>query len=160
MAAKDNRRGTKRYTNLTLFRKGNARDEVLPWGAALREGATYVLEVAVRYIPSRIPTLTAQQGIVEPGQKRPVKIMVVLEGSKFWIASTGTSADPAAYRGVDHDRQIRSEAAGAIQSAADVAEIRVRLYYEFNLLDVMILRAEVVGKFDDQEISRFGTSRR
>ena len=84
--------------------------------------------------------------------------MVVLEGSKFRIAQpvqtltlppTGESITTARF-------EVKPLAQS--QSAADLAEIRIRLYYEFNLLDVMILRAEVVGKFDEKDASRFGTS--
>jgi hypothetical protein len=148
----------RRYTSLALYQGGRRKENAVSPAVPLREGTAYQLEVAVRYTPGPISTVEAQHPVAEPGQKQPVRILAVLEGRGFAIAQEvqalilppeGESTQNAWFEVTPIQKS---------RSAGDVAEIRVRLYFEFNLLDVLTLRAEVAGKFDEGATSAFGTA--
>ncbi|MEO8052510.1 MAG: CHAT domain-containing protein [Acidobacteriota bacterium] len=148
----------RRFTSLNLYRGGRKKENAFNPASPLQEGIAYQLEVAIRYTLSPIPTVSSQAPVSEPAQKQPVRILVALEGSGFFIPQPvqalvlppeGESAQNAWF-------QVTPLAKSG--TAVDVAAIRVRLYVEFNLLDVLVLRAEVVGKFDEAEASAFGTA--
>lgn len=125
-------------------------DALEPW-AALREGTTYELEIAVRVHPTGIPasgTRPALQRIDAGGGN--VELLVVLEaGNGFTVDEaikalelppSGDSVRHATFS-VRADRPSFSEAA--------LAELGIRVFYEFNLLEMAVIRAEIVSRFRD-----------
>jgi hypothetical protein len=127
-------------------------------GHTLQAQQWYRLEVAVRVKPIGIPaTETARLSIWnDPRQRDDVTIMVAAEGDGFEIEEPirtlmlppwGDSRKNAIFR----VRPLRKSA-----NHNDMAQIRVRLYYEFNLLEEAVLSAEIVGKFDSPTQSQLG----
>jgi hypothetical protein len=120
----------------------------------------YQLEVAVRVKPTGIPFEGAERRpIREPKQKQDVTIMVTAEAEDdafieieepvqtLTLPPRGDSTENALFR----VRPLRQSA-----SRNDLVRIRVRLYCKFNLLEVALISAEVVGKFDSPAQSQLG----
>jgi HEAT repeat protein len=138
-----------RYADFTFYHDGPNLSGV-PDGYCLQVRQWYRLEVAVRVRPIGIsPEAALREPIRELAQQRDVTIMAAAEGDGIEIAEpvqtlilppSGDSKQPAYFR----VQPLRKTA-----SSNDLAKIRVRLYYEFNLLEVAIVSAEVVGEFDD-----------
>ncbi len=152
---------TPRYADFTFLTAGDGgAGPALPDGQVLRAEQPYYLEVAVRAAPTGIPVESGERRPVrEPKQKEPVTIMVTAEGDGFDIDEPvqtltlppkGDSTQNALFR--VWPRRLSTQ-------TNDRAAIQVRLYYQFNLLEVAIIRAEVVGKFDDLTQSKLGLDR-
>ena len=146
----------RRFADLTFFRPAPARSPV-PAGQALRAGDWYEVEVAVRLRPTGIPPEAGERRpLREPRQKADVTLHVTAEGDGFEVAEAvdtlvlpprGDSTKHAVFR-------VRPLAETATRES--LAELRVRLYYLFNLLEEVVVRAEVVGRFDDPARPRLG----
>jgi hypothetical protein len=151
---------TPRYADFTFYldKEGNKLERV-PEGEALRQGQWYQLEVAVQEKPIGIPIETSERRPVrEPKRQAPVLVMVTAEAEDdhyieieepvqyLELPPSGSSTKNAFFR----VRPLRQSA-----GAHDLAEIRIRLYYQFNLLERAIIRAEVIGQFD-REKTYFG----
>jgi hypothetical protein len=131
----------------------------VPNGATLQVTAKYHLEVAVRTTRTGIPAAGEAQPIQEPGRQKDVKILVVADspGGGFEIPEpvqylalppNGDSRQNAWFKGV---RAVR-----ATGYASELLQIRVRLYYNLNLIEVAIIEAEAVTLFQPTQESRLG----
>ncbi|HYH44164.1 MAG TPA: HEAT repeat domain-containing protein, partial [Thermoanaerobaculia bacterium] len=134
-----------RYADLNWLADEGGR---LPSGHALRRGAWYRLEVAVRAKPTGAPPQGPRRPMREPRQRYDALLHVTVEGDDFEIDEpvdtlvlppTGDSTKHACFR----LRPLEE------RTAEHPAELRVRVYYYFNLLEEIVARAEVVGRFDD-----------
>jgi CHAT domain len=145
-----------RYADFTFYTEDrNGSKTRISNGQALKCAQWYQLEVAVRVDPTGVPSQSSERHpILEPKQQEPVTIVIAAEGEGFEIKEPvqtlklpfiGNSTENAFF-------QVRP----LYQSASDqsLASIRVRSYYEFNLLEVSVIQAEVVGKFDDSSQSK------
>jgi hypothetical protein len=124
---------------------------LLPANSALRVEEQYALEVAIRVKPGGIPFAgKKQRSIYVPQQKSDVTIWVTVAGDGFEIENptqtlvlppTGDSTKNALFL-VTPTRQ------GTVGKQNSPA-LLVRLYYHFNLLEEIKVRAHVVGKFEN-----------
>ncbi|HET9768979.1 MAG TPA: HEAT repeat domain-containing protein, partial [Thermoanaerobaculia bacterium] len=136
-----------RFTDLTFLER--LRSPVRE-GQALRAGEWYFLEVAVRVRPSGIPPAkAARQPLVELGRTTDIILHVTVEGDGFDVdepvdtlvlPAVGDSTKPALFR-------VRP--ARETTNSGRLAELRVHLYYRFNLLEELVVQAKVVGRFDE-----------
>lgn len=150
-----------RYADFSFhYDNKNKQGQKVPDGHTLQAEQWYQLEVAIRVKPTGIPFEGAERvPIREPKQKQDVTIMVTAEAEDeefieieepvqtLTLPPLGESTENALFRVCP----LRQSA-----SSNDLAQIRVRLYYEFNLLEVAVIRAEVVGKFDGPAESQQG----
>jgi HEAT repeat protein len=146
-----------RFADFTFYyTKGNKLAEKVSDGYVLQAEQWYQLEVAIRVKPTGIPEWERRGPIREPKQEKPVIIMITAEGNGFEIKeSVQTLTLPPLGDSINNALfQIRPLHQSTNHN--DLAEIRVRLYYEFNLLEVVIIRTEVIGKFDNSTESRLG----
>jgi hypothetical protein len=147
-----------RYADYTFLADADGRPgPAIAAGQALQAGHWYHLEIAVRVQPGGIPVEGGQRReIREPRQAGPVSIMVTAEGDGFDIDEPvqslilpplGDSTQNALFK-------VRPQRESTGPKAR--AEICVRLYFQFNLLEVAVIHAEVVGKFDAPARSQLG----
>ena len=146
-----------RYADLTFYNNVNDFETKISDGHVLKCGQWYQLEVAVRGKPTGVPSQEPERRpIREPKQQEPVTIIITAEGDGFEIKEPvqnlilppmGDSTENAYF-------QVRPLHQSA--SDKDLASIRIRAYYKFNLLEVSVIQAEVVGKFDDSSQSKLG----
>jgi hypothetical protein len=147
-----------RYADYTFFADADGRPGLaVAARQALQAEQWYHLEIAVRVKPGGIPVEAGQRReIREPRQAGPVTLMVTAEGDGFDIDEPvrtltlpplGDSTQNALFK----VRPVRESTHPDAR-----AEIRVRLYFQFNLLEVAVIHAEVVGKFDDPSRSQLG----
>jgi hypothetical protein len=129
----------------------------LPSGCPLVAQAWYDLEIAVRAQPIGIPPEELKRrAIREPRQAEDVLVMVAVEGHGFEIPErVGTLILPPLGDSTDN-AFFRVRPVDESPTADRLAEITVRLYYGFNLLEVALIRAEVVGELRDATVSRLG----
>ena len=131
----------------------------VPNGATLQVTARYHLEVAVRATRTGIPAAGEAQPIQEPGQKEDVKILVVADSPDggfeipepvqyLVLPANGDSRQNAWFKGV--------KAVRAAGYASELLQLRVRLYYNLNLIEVAIIEAEAVTLFQSTQESRLG----
>jgi hypothetical protein len=147
-----------RYADFTFFSDQTGRPGGrVSKGHTLQAGQPYHLEVAVRVAPTGIPAdQPERRAIREPQQAAPLTLMVTLEGDGFEIEEpvqtlTLPPAGDSTRNALFVVRPLQESA-----HANALAQIRVRLYYQFNLLEVAVISAEVVGKFDDASQSQLG----
>lgn len=146
-----------RYADFTFYHDHNDSRTRVPNSHVLKSEQWYYLEVAIRVKPFGIPSQEQERfPIREPKQQEPVTITIAAEGDGFEIKepvqelrlpSIGDSTENAYF-------QVRP-----LQQSAndkDLASIRIRAYYKFNLIEVSVIQAEVVGKFDDSNQSKLG----
>lgn len=131
----------------------------LPVENVLQVSQWYQLEISIRETPNGIPTdENVRRSIREPRQQSPVTIWVTAESAsnKFEISEPvqtlelppkGDSIQNAVFRVRPIQKSVNAE---------NLSKIRIRAYYKFNLLEVAIIQAEVVGQFDDPSHSRLG----
>ena len=141
-----------RYLDATLFHDGQRQPDT----AALREGETYDLEVAVRVAPVGISVPGKREPIAEPRQAEEVEVLVVAEGraglrvddpvARLLLPSSGDSTVNARFR-------ITAETASA--GPAGLGELRLRLFYRYSLLESAVIRAEIVSRFRSEVRSQF-----
>lgn len=146
-----------RYADFTFYNDPNGSKNKVSDGHALRCEQWYQLEVAVRGKPTGVPSQEQERHpIREPKQKEPVTIIIAAEGDGFEIKEPiqtlilppkGDSTENAYF-------QVRPLHRTA--SDKNLASVRIRAYYKFNLLEVSVIQAEVVGKFDDSSQSKLG----
>lgn len=133
-------------------------DGVLPAGAALREGETYELEVAVRVTPTGIPAVGGREPFPPvPAEGDAVELLVVAEPghgitvdepiATLTLPATGDSTANAVFT-VTADVPTSSPAA--------LSELRLRVFYRLNLLESAVIRAEVVSRFRPDVRSQLG----
>ena len=146
-----------RYADITFYYDENDSETKVSDGHVLKCGQWYQLEVAVRGKPTGVPSQEPERRpIREPKQQEPVTIIITAEGDGFEIKEPvqtlllppmGDSTENAYF-------QVRPLHQSA--SDKDLASIRIRAYYKFNLLEVSVIQAEVVGKFDNSSQSKLG----
>jgi hypothetical protein len=147
-----------RYADYTFFADADGRrGPAIAAGQTLQVGRWYYLEIAVRVKPGGIPVEGGQrQKIREPRQADSVTIMVTAEGDGFDIDEPVQTLELPPEG--DSTRNALFKVRPVRESTHPEArpEICVRLYFQFNLLEVAVIRAEVVGKFDDATRSQLG----
>lgn len=140
-----------RYADFAFYYdKGNRPDQKVPESHTLQVARWYQLEVAIRAKPTGIPSEELERRpIREPKQEKDVTVMVTVQGDDFEIVEPvqtlmlpplGDSTENALFKVRPLRESFNSE---------NLSEIKVRLYYEFNLLEVVVISAEVVGQFGD-----------
>jgi HEAT repeat protein len=147
-----------RYADATLYTEGqDGNQEKHDAGQSLIEEQSYRLVVAIRLRPTGIPLRTHRQPIVESAQQGPIKIIVTVEARGFRVQEPvqtlilppiGDSTSNAWFKVAPMAQAARLKSK---------AQLRVRLYHEFCLLEVLIVEAEVRSKFTPVET---GLSRR
>lgn len=122
--------------------------------------AKYQIEVSIRSKAIGIQSSAERVAISEPGQNFPVEILVIADSGDFEIPEpvqklllppNGDSVENARFRDVRPQRRTNSE--------GELAQIRVRLYYNLNLLEVVVISAEVVSPLEDATRSQLGLER-
>jgi hypothetical protein len=132
----------------------------------LQAGTWFQLEVAVRVKPIGIPfepteRFPARRDILDPKQEHPATIWVTVQPDlpedplieveepvqTLTLPPVGDSSQHAFFR-------VRSLKPSA--SSLDLAKFRVCLYYEFNLIEVALIQAEVVPAYLDPPRSLLG----
>ena len=152
-----------RYADLTFwFDKSRNLGQKVPFGQTLQVGHWYQLEVAVREKPEGMPTEDRERRpIREPKQQQPVTVLVTAESDSFEITEPVKTLilPPQGNSIEDENAYFRVRPLQQSANANDLSAIRVRTYYQFNLLEVDVIHAEVVGQFDDPSQSRLGLDR-
>jgi len=141
-----------RYADFTFFfeHNGSSSPTPLEQGHALQKDIWYKLEVAVRVNPSGIPVdAEHREPIAEPGQQSEVSIMVALDADGFNIPEPVKMLTLPPEGDSTQNAWFELSPTRESQGTSNMAEIKVRLYYEFNLIEVALISAEVVGRFDD-----------
>lgn len=145
-----------RHADLTLFGEGEPLAK-LPDGHSLQADRWYRLEVAVRIERTGLPREgAADMPIAEPRQGNDVLLLVTAQGNGFEIEEpvqdlllppSGDTPTPAVFR----IRPTRKTVA-----VSDRAELRLRVFHDFNLIEALLLQAEVVGPFEAPDRTRLG----
>ncbi|WP_135611479.1 HEAT repeat domain-containing protein [Methanococcoides sp. AM1] len=159
LVEKETRNPTPRYADLTFFHyKGKVLGEKIEKGYPLQAEKWHCLQVAVREKPTGISFLGKRQGSIrEPKQKQDVTVMVTAEAEDENVIRI---EEPVQYLRLPPQGDSTKNAYFKIKplcktsSSNNLAKIRVRLYYEFNMLEVDVISAEVVGKMDDPTCSQ------
>ena len=132
-----------RYADLTIHRDGGG-SKPYPAGYALVTDEWYDLEVAVRTRPKGVPPEGARRPVREPDAVGRVELLVTAEGdgieieepvARLMLPLAGDSTENACFR-------IRPETPGR-------GAVRIRIFWELNLVEVATLYAAIVGRFDD-----------
>jgi hypothetical protein len=145
-----------RYADYVVFNEDELGERMEKLGpeAPLQEGRKYELEVAVRGTPIGVETEEERKPFRMPHQSGDVVIYVVVTSDGFEIPEpvqklllppTGDSKQNARFRGIAALRKTTSP--------DNLLTLEIRLYYEMNLLEIVTIRAEVVGKFDSNRAS-------
>lgn len=142
-----------RYVDTTFYKE----KERIPVksGHTLSAQKWYQLEVAIRKKPTGITVEGERPPLTELKQKEDITLFVTVKSDGFEIENPvstlvlpprGDSKENAYFR-------VRPEKETA--SLKELATLYVRVYYEFNLLEVAKIQAEVVGEFEDDTYSQF-----
>ena len=146
---------TERYTHIRFYydRYGQKSDE-LHDGEILREGQKYQMEVAIW---EEFPCSERMRTLKIHGQTKPVEILVTVDGLGYFdvpetvgsiiLPVRGNSTEDALFEVCPTKESFNKEG---------LAHLRVRLYYEGNLLDVVTVDAEVGSKKCDASKSLLG----
>jgi hypothetical protein len=152
-----------RYADFTfIYAEGSKRGKEVPKGHTLQTDKEYQLEIAVRAKAKGISIKGDKRDpIQEPGQVQNVTLMVTATAEhKEYI----TIKDPVQTL-ILPPRGDSKENENAIfhviplkesDSDKNLTQITIRLYYEFNLIEVVKIYAEVVGGLDDPTRPRLG----
>lgn len=146
--------GVPRYADFTFH---DDQDDLVPNGHVLQINKWYCLKVAIREKATGIPVESGERrAILEPKQQQPVTIMVTAEGDGFDVKESvqtlklppsGDSVEAACFQVLPTRKSSTKD---------NLPSIRLRLYYQFNLLEVATVYAEVVDEFDDLSQSNLG----
>jgi HEAT repeat protein len=141
-----------RYADVTVFKDGAP----LPDHQALQEGKLYELEVAVRRVRTGLHMEGSPEPIAEPAAAETVDVLVVVDADGVDVEpSLGWLKLPPEGDSVEHPR-FPLTARRPSDSEARRAEISVRLYHGFNLLESLRIRAEVVSRLRPGVSSHLG----
>jgi len=144
-----------RYADFAFY---DSKRNKIPNGHTLVANQWYQLEVAVRDKLTRIGIPSKKRDGPLPKFKRPVTIMVTAKSlnnsfeieepvSKLILPPRGNSTENAWFE----VRPLRKSL-----NKRDRAEIEISLFYEFNLLEVAVIKAEVVGEGESPTKSLLG----
>jgi hypothetical protein len=147
-----------RYADFAFYYEDRKRTgQKVPGKHTLRAEHWYQLEVAVRVKPTGIPPKQAKRRpIREPKQKQDVTIMVAAEGDGFEISENVQTLTLPPLGDSTRNAWFRVRPLHKSPNINTLAQIKLRLYYEFNLLEVVVISAEVVGKFESPAKSLLG----
>jgi hypothetical protein len=141
-----------RYADFVFFgtkNMGKTKGEQVPEGHALNANKWFMLEVAVRPDPVGIPHETNERlGIIEPRRENDVRIFVTVEGDGFEIKDRIQTLVLPPYGESKENALFRIRPIRKTTSLNDLAEITIRLYYKFNLLEMVSIKAEIIGEND------------
>jgi HEAT repeat protein len=146
-----------RYADITFYYYEDGFEPKVLGSYVLRAKQWYQLEVAIRDQPTGVPIQKQERRpIREPKQQESVTIVITAEGDGFEIKEPIQTlilppVGDSTKNGYFQVRPLRQSV-----SDKDLASIRIRAYYKFNLLEVSVIQAEVVGKFDDSSQSKLG----
>jgi hypothetical protein len=143
-----------------LYTAPPLKSRAVPHGNALLAGHDYILEVSVRVHPTGIPVKGSERRPVsEPGSETPVTVLVTAEVEdnslvrieesvrKLTLPPLGDSSENARFL-------VQTQRPSARQD--DLARIRIRLFYGFNLLEVATVSAEILPRLADETRPRWG----
>lgn len=147
-----------RYASIQIFHEndGGIQGAELRTEQPLRVKKYYIVEVSVRLKPRGVPPATSRRPIRDPMQIFPVDIIVTAESDDFLIPQPvsklvlppkGDSTEQAIFRVMPLRKSVTGQ---------DFLKIRFRLFYRFNLFEVLTLRAETVSSLEDDGASAFG----
>jgi hypothetical protein len=145
-----------RYADLELSSGGGRAKgwTPIPHRRPLRCEEPYLLAVAVVVHPSGVPRQDREpQPLPEPGQGSEVTLMVTAEGDGFAVEEPVQPLTLPSRGGSRQSANFRVSPLRATEGGAQRASIRVRLYFRYNLIEELVLRAVVVGKFESAEES-------
>lgn len=153
-----------RYVDFCFFYAQWAeKDKKVRIGHTLKAGRQYRLEVAVREKPTGIPVKKrARRRKLRRLSQQDTRIMVVLEAEDNSFINIEEPVQVLILPPMgDSKRNAYFDITPLRKSSepGDLAKIRVRMYYEFNLIEVAVISAEVAGGFDDPSRSQFGLVR-
>ncbi|HEV2323107.1 MAG TPA: hypothetical protein VGS10_04045 [Terracidiphilus sp.] len=150
-----------RYADFTFYNElsGHKRGAALSSTETLQASSRYQLEVAVRAKRRGIQPVDTAEPIREPEAKQPVSILVVADSpdndfeipepvQRLILPPEGDSSENAWFRGVLATRRTNT--------TSELLHLRVRLYYNLNLIEVVIIEAEAVSPLEDSRHSRLG----
>ena len=145
-----------RHADATFYDGGKQKKHRVPDNIALVVGEWYLFEVAVRTKRTGVPVREGKErSVVEPHQKDPVKLLVTLEADGFQLEDavqelvlppTGDSTENAWFQLCPQHKST---------GVHDLAMLRVRVYYKFNLLEIFTVHAEIAGKLADSTETHF-----
>ena len=146
-----------RYADITFYSGYN--NKAIPDEEALQLGKPYKLEVAVRIKPTGIcAEKVIRHPILEPLQKTEITILVTAEGQDFKIDEATQKLILPPSGDSTGNAKFTVYPLNITGNPNNLAKIRIRLFFEFNLLEVITVGKEVIGIFDDTIQSRFGST--
>jgi HEAT repeat protein len=145
-----------RYADASFYNGGKQEQHRVPDTAPLVVDKWYFFEVAVRMRRRGVQVSGKDSPFREPRQQKLVKLLVTLEADGFDVpdAVQELTLPP------DNDStenawfQVRPQRRST--SRQDLSKIRVRMFYQLNLLEVFTVEAEIAGKADDPAQLRIG----
>jgi hypothetical protein len=149
-----------RYSDFAFYKEdrlGDPLDEPVKRGHTLRAGQWYHFEVAIREKPlDLVPVSGERRPIREPKQKEPVTLYVAVTGDGFEVENPVQTLTLPPRGDSTKNARFRVRSAKETANVKTLAKLQVRMYYEFNLLEVANIQAEVVGKLEDDTHSQLG----
>ncbi len=145
-----------RFADFTFYEEEPWRQKV-PATDALRAGRYYRLEVAVRRDPTGLPAENQERtSIREPKRESPVHVYVTAEGADRFMVYQKNSFLVLPPNGDSvSNAEFRVSPVRASVNAEDLAYLKVSLYYEFNLIEHVLIKAEVVEALAESSAPRF-----
>lgn len=126
-------------------------------GHTLKQHQWYQLEVAIRVTPrGQVPPSEERRPIREPRQKRSVTLYVNVVGPDFEIEEPVQTIELPPQGDSTENAWFRVRPTERTDNARTRAQLQVRIYWEFNLLEAVVISAEVAGPFDDASHSQIG----
>ena len=141
-----------RFLDATFFLDGQRQPDT----QALRQGETYDLEVAIRVSPTGIAVRGKRESIAEPHQAEEASLIVAAEGqggltvrepvARLLLPPVGDSTVNARFR-------VTAEAASTGPNA--LAELTLRVFHQYSLLESVLIEAEIVSRLREHVRSRW-----
>jgi hypothetical protein len=149
-----------RYASVQLFKETaqSKRGAELSSTQPLKEKGHYIFEISVRLQPKGIRQPLNSRPLREPRQARPVSIVVTAESDDFRFPQPVSSLILPPEGDSTTNAVFRATPIRKSQSAEDMLRARFKLFYRWNLLEVMTVRAEAVGSLDNDDKSSFGSA--
>lgn len=146
-----------RYADASFYDGGKQEQHRVPDTSPLVEDKWYFFEVAARM--KRVGVRVGGQGdrpFREPRQQGPVKLLVTLEAAGFDMRDAVQELTLPPYNDSTENAWFEVRPQRRSTDLQDLAKIRVRMFYKYNLLEVFTIEAEIAGRLDDPAQSRFG----
>lgn len=152
---KDNVSKPDRYVDVSFYKDDD--QEIIEDGSPLQENVWYAMEVAVRENPVGIPAAEGKRKEFKKlSEKKDHDIVVTIESKNFAVKESVQKLILPASGDSTQNALFRVKPLTASDSKKDLAEIIIRMYYEFSLIEVLRVRAEVTGELAYTVKSRLG----